>query len=235
MGRLTHLQALEAESIFILREVVATCERPVLLYSIGKDSAVLLHLVARIDPATPVLFIDTRMLFEETLAYRRELAAFLGLTNVRTVEPSARKVSERDPWGRLHLSDPDSCCAMRKTAPLDEALAPFDGWITGRKRFQAATRAALPLVEKTSTGKAKLNPLAGWDSVALDEYSRRFELPPHPLVRHGYPSIGCASCTSRVEEGEDARAGRWRGMEKVECGIHFDNGRLVRAENAASP
>lgn len=202
--------------------------------SFGAESAVLLHLVSRIDRAAPVIFIDTGMLFQETLEYKRELVDFLGLTNVGTIAPSARTIRTDDPWGRLHKNDPDRCCDLRKTRPLEEALQAFDGWITGRKRHQAVTRADLPMVEHTASGKVKLNPLAGFDAGTVETYLRRFDLPQHPLVENGYPSIGCASCTSRVAHGEDQRAGRWRGMDKVECGIHFENGRIVRG-GAALP
>ncbi|TCD13534.1 phosphoadenylyl-sulfate reductase [Oricola cellulosilytica] len=200
--------------------------------SFGAESAVLLHLVAEVDPATPVIFIDTRMLFEETLAYKDQLIRTLGLTDVRTVSPDGKVIRQNDPYGRMHLSEPDACCGFRKTEVLRNALAPFDGWITGRKRFQAATRDTVETFEQASDGKLKVNPLAHWTKEDIDAYFERFDLPPHPLVEHGYLSIGCASCTSAVKPGEDVRAGRWRGSDKTECGIHFENGKLVRGSGA---
>jgi len=196
--------------------------------SFGAESAVLLHLLSRIDKAAPVLFIDTRMLFQETLDYKTKLSRHIGLTNVQTVSPAPQKIRQNDAWGRMHKTNPDACCDFRKTSVLDEALAPFDGWITGRKRFQALTRSDIRTVEKAANGKTKLNPLADWSADKLAEYMDLFDLPQHKLINHGYASIGCATCTSPVAKGEDARSGRWRGMNKIECGIHFENGQIVR-------
>ena len=201
--------------------------------SFGAESAVLLQLVAEADPATPVIFIDTRMLFAETLDYKADLVRHLGLTDVRTVAPNGAVIRETDPFGRLHLTNTDACCGFRKTHVLRDALAGFDGWITGRKRFQAETRHNVGLYEPASDGKLKINPLACWSKQDIDAHFVAFDLPQHPLVEHGYPSIGCAACTSPVHKGEDIRAGRWRGSDKTECGIHFENGKLVRGAAAA--
>ncbi len=190
--------------------------------SFGAESAVLLHLVAQIDRSAPVLFIDTRMLFQETLDYKTTLACHLGLTDVRTLSPASQEIRKRDIWGRMHKDNPDACCDFRKTSVLEDALADFDGWITGRKRFQAFTRSDLHAVEKAANGKTKLNPLADWREDDVSEYLEWFDLPQHPLTDHGYASIGCATCTSPVAEGEDSRSGRWRGLNKVECGIHHE-------------
>ncbi len=187
--------------------------------SFGAESAVLLALVADIDPATPILFVDTRQHFAETLAYRDELVRFLGLTDVRSIGPSSADIAENDPPGELWKYDPDACCRFRKVTPLDRALEPFAAWVTGRKRHQAFTRVALPVVEKAE-GKVKVNPLADWTAAEVeDEMVRRF-LPRHKLSTMGYPSIGCATCTRAVASGEDPRSGRWSGTGKVECGIH---------------
>lgn len=196
--------------------------------SFGAESSVLLHLLSHVDKKAPVLFIDTRMLFEETLRYKADLIRHLGLENVQTISPSAQVIREKDVWGRMHKDNPDKCCDFRKTNVLDEALIDFDGWITGRKKFQAFTRSRLDPVEKNADGKVKINPLADWEPEDLEEYMEWFDLPRHPLVNHGYASIGCATCTSPVKAGEDPRAGRWRGMNKIECGIHFENGNSVR-------
>jgi phosphoadenosine phosphosulfate reductase len=196
--------------------------RTALVSSFGAESVVLLHMVSEVDPATPVLFLDTEMLFPETLAYQEEVAETLGLTGIRRIGPAAG-----DPDGTLHRTDPDACCALRKTEPLERALEPFDAWITGRKRYQGGARRALPLVEPDG-GRLKINPLAAWSREDVGAYMGRHALPRHPLVAKGYPSIGCAPCTTPVSRGEDERAGRWRGTWKDECGIHFENGRLVR-------
>jgi phosphoadenosine phosphosulfate reductase len=187
--------------------------------SFGAESAALLHLVAAIDRTTPVLFIDTGRHFPETLDYRDRLSAHLGLTDVRNVGPTADEVAQLDADATRAIWDPDGCCAFRKTAPLQRALAGFDAWITGRKRFQASTRLDLPVFE-ADPPHIKINPLAHWSAADQAVYVAEHRLPAHPLAAHGFTSIGCAPCTSAIRAGEDARAGRWRGFDKTECGIH---------------
>jgi phosphoadenosine phosphosulfate reductase len=187
--------------------------------SFGADSAMLLALVAEIDPATPVLFLETGMHFTETLAYRDALALRLGLTDVRDIRPDPVELAINDPDGELHRWIPDDCCAVRKVAPLARALTGFDAWATGRRRRQSATRAALPFVE-TVDGRQKFNPLADWSNERIIAELARRGLPRHPLVARGYPSIGCTPCTRAVQPGDDPRAGRWAGLAKTECGIH---------------
>ncbi len=199
-----------------------------LVSSFGAESVVLLHLVSVIAPGTPVLFIDTRMLFAETLAYQQELAASLNLTDIRTIRADLTLLGRDDPDGTLHQVSTDACCALRKVAPLEQALKGFDGWITGRKRFQNADRAAIDFFEVEDGRRLKVNPLAHWGRADLEDYMVNNRLPRHPMVARGYPSIGCAPCTTAVKPGEDPRAGRWRGTAKDECGIHFINGRVVR-------
>ena len=197
-----------------------------LVSSFGAEAAVLLHMIAQIDKTTPVLFLDTALLFPETLAYQRDLAADLGLADIRVLRADTART---DPDNSLHRHDPDACCVLRKTAPLERALHGFDGWITGRKRFQSAARTVLDLLETdAATAKLKLNPLAGWSPARISAYFDKHALPRHPLIERGYASIGCAPCTTSVRAGEDSRAGRWRGSEKQECGIHFANGRAER-------
>ena len=197
--------------------------RIALVSSFGADSAVLLHMVSEIDKAAPVLFIDTLHLFPETLAYRDELVARLKLTNVQTLEPDVEALEKADPEKFLWASDPDACCHLRKVLPLAKALEGYEAWITGRKRYQAETRATLSLFE-TENGRVKVNPLAAWSNDDVIAYLDKFQLPRHSLVAKGYPSIGCVPCTSQVKPGEDPRAGRWRGRGKVECGIHVHAG-----------
>jgi phosphoadenosine phosphosulfate reductase len=162
------------------------------------------------------------MLFPETLTYQRQVAAHLGLTDVRVISPDRNAVLVEDVDGLLHQADTDACCDLRKTRPLAAALAHFDGWITGRKQFQGGKRADLALFEKEDR-KIKINPLAKWSSDDLKSYMDQHDLPRHPLVAKGYPSVGCMPCTTRVSEHEDQRAGRWRDAAKTECGIHFGN------------
>ncbi|ETX14562.1 phosphoadenosine phosphosulfate reductase [Roseivivax halodurans JCM 10272] len=197
--------------------------------SFGAESVALLHLVAIADRTTPVLFIDTRLLFPETLVYQQEVAERLGLKDVRVLRTDDELMKERDPYGALRFSDTDACCALRKTVPLERALQGFDGWITGRKRYQSTGRATLDFFElEEETGRIKVNPLAHWQPEDVRAYMDENRLPRHPLVSQGYPSIGCWPCTSKVADGEDPRAGRWRGEDKDECGIHFVNGRAAR-------
>ena len=195
--------------------------------SFGAESAVLLHLVSRIDPAIPVLFLETGKHFPETLAYRDMLAKLLGLTGLRNLIPAPAAIAAKDQSGLRWSYDPDGCCEIRKVQPLARALGTFDATITGRKAFQSSTRAALPRFEIDSSdamGRLKINPLIDWSAEMIAAYIAEHNLPAHPLVAEGYPSIGCSPCTSRVAQGEDPRAGRWRGWEKVECGIHVPGG-----------
>jgi phosphoadenosine phosphosulfate reductase len=213
--------------------------RVALVSSFGAESVVLLHLISVIAPETPVLFIDTRMLFPETLDYQRQVAESLHLCDIRTIRAAQPRVAFEDPDGTLHQFNPDACCAVRKVEPLERALTGFDGWITGRKRYQGHGREAVEFFEAEGETRIKVNPLAHWGKEDISEYMIENRLPRHPLVAQGYRSIGCAPCTSPVKEGEDDRAGRWRGQAKVECGIHFVNGKAVRlpqvltGENAA--
>ena len=204
-----------------------------LVSSFGAESVVLLHMVSLIAPGTPVLFIDTLMLFEETLAYQREVSAQFGLTDVRVIRAADSALALEDPDGTLHQFNTDACCALRKTVPLENALSGFDAWITGRKRFQGATRASVDFFEVETDTRMKINPLAYWGREDLQDYMAENRLPRHPLVAQGYPSIGCAPCTSPVKPGEDPRAGRWRGSQKTECGIHFIGGKPVRTSAEA--
>ena len=209
----------------MLREVLGEglAGRIAAVSSFGAESAVLLHLLASVDPAVPALFLETGKHFPETLAYRDELAARLGLTNLISLTPDATELVARDENGLRWSYDPDGCCEIRKVRPLARALSQFDASFTGRKGFQSATRAGLPrfeLDQTDSVGRLKVNPLADWSSQQIADYFTATGLPAHPLVEQGYLSIGCSPCTSKVLPGEDARAGRWKGWDKSECGIH---------------
>mgnify|MGYP001805867077 CR=1 FL=1 len=191
-----------------------------LVSSFGTESAVLVALVAEVEPELPVLFLDTGKLFGETLRYRDKLVKLLGLRNVQTLEPAPEALERLDPDGLLWQRDVEACCGVRKVAPLDHALERYDAWISGRKRFQADTRAAIPVIEASEEGHVKINPLAAWSRERLEEEFQRRGLPRHPLEADGYPSVGCYTCSTRVEPGADPRSGRWAGMAKTECGIH---------------
>ncbi len=207
------------------REVIAAAAegfsgRIAAVSSFGTESAVLLHMIAEVAPALPVIFLDTGMLFPETLAYRDELVARLGLTDVRSIAPDPAEKAARDPDDALWSENPDACCAVRKVMPLARALAPFAAWINGRKRYQAATRNSIPMAEADGA-RVKFNPLADFTRADIEAYMAAHGLPHHPLEKFGFASIGCMPCTSRVKPGEDPRSGRWRGQAKTECGIHM--------------
>ena len=191
--------------------------------SFGAESAVLLHMVAQIEPATPILFLNTGKLFGETLRYRDRLQDTLGLADIRSLAPTKEARDTLDPDGALWSKNGDACCNFRKVIPLARALEPFEAQITGRKRFQTRERAAMQPVEYFD-GRFRFNPLWQWSLAELEAYTDAHKLPRHPLVEDGYPSIGCIPCTRRVQAGEDYRSGRWADSEKDECGIHLTDG-----------
>jgi phosphoadenosine phosphosulfate reductase len=206
-------------------EVIATAlqavgrERLAVVSSFGTESAALLKVMADVDPAIPVVFLDTGWLFEETLAYRDTLIATLGLRDVRSIKPLEATLSRDDQNRELWFSDPDACCRIRKVEPLARALAPFSAWVNGRKRFQGGLRADIPVVEDDGA-RLKFNPFANASRDEIEAIYRLANLPPHPLAASGYLSVGCMPCSSRTSPDEDARSGRWRGRAKTECGIH---------------
>ncbi len=224
-SRLARLQtdydALTAQELLQVMTQQEFPGRIAVVSSFGAESAILLHLLAQVDPTVPVLFLNTGKLFGETMRYRDRLQESLGLTDIRAIGPHPADRDRLDPDGVLWSRNPDSCCDFRKTVPLSRALEGFDAWITGRKRFQTQERADMAPIEQVKD-KFRINPLSGWTQQDLDAYMKDHRLPAHPLVRDGYLSIGCMACTSKVEPGEDPRAGRWRGQEKDECGIHLE-------------
>jgi phosphoadenosine phosphosulfate reductase len=210
----------------MLREVFPG--RLAVVSSFGAESAVLLHVVASIDRMVPVIFLETGKLFPETLAYRDRLVSHLELENVRSVLPDTHALTQRDPDGNLHASNPDACCHVRKVAPLERALAGLQAWVTGRKRFHGAARARLATLE-AADWRLKINPLARWAHDDVERYMDAHRLPPHPLRARGFTSIGCAPCTQPPGPGGGLRDGRWSGSAKTECGIHWTlNGRPLR-------
>jgi phosphoadenosine phosphosulfate reductase len=192
--------------------------------SFGKDGMVLIDLARRLRPNIPVLFLDTGYHFPETLALRDRLQEERGVAVVN-VRPEA-SVAEQDArlGPDLFARDPDRCCALRKVAPLQAALAGRTAWLTGVRRSQHGGREATPLVEwqelPRGGGIYKVNPLAGSTLAGVEAYLVEHDLPVNPLWAQGYPSVGCAPCTVSVAPGEGERAGRWKGRGKSECGIH---------------
>lgn len=212
----------------MLKVVLANPEigNTVIVSSFGTESAVLLHLVAQVRDDLPIIMVDTGKLFGETVRYRDQLKKQLSLKDVRIAIPDAEELQKADPNGVLWSQDIDACCDIRKVKPLAKILNGADSWISGRKSFQANTRAQLQIFE-TDGDRLKINPLAKWSKADLERYFALHDLPRHPLEADGYLSIGCMPCTSPVREGEDARAGRWRGTEKLECGIHRDTNYVI--------
>ena len=211
----------QASPAEIIRAAVSEVgrERLALVSSFGTESAALLKFATDVDPAIPVVFLDTGWLFEETLAYRDTLTRLLGLTDVRTIYPREEALVREDGDRELWFSDPDRCCFIRKVEPLARALTPFSAWLNGRKRFQGGDRATIPVVEADGE-RLKFNPLANVTPQELQTLYATSGLPPHPLASSGFTSVGCMPCTSRTKPGEDPRAGRWRDRGKTECGIH---------------
>ena len=240
-ARLTALDERKAGDPFFGHSAELTLSKAIKTYkgdivvatSMGVDSAVLLHMVSRIDPSVPVIFLDTGKHFRETLAYRDDLVARFGLTDFRNITPDQIAIEAEDPDGSLNKSEPDNCCNLRKVRPLNSVINGFGARITGRKRYQTPERANMAILE-TGGPQAKVNPMAYWSAKDVTEYLRRHDLPPHPLLTLGYLSIGCQPCTTRVAPGEDPRAGRWRNSDKTECGIHLVDGKWVPMEGKST-
>lgn len=195
--------------------------------SFGAESVVMLALIAEVDPSLPIVFIDTGMHFPQTLDYKDEVIERLGLTGVREITPSETERKVLDPNNMLWKTDADACCALRKVRPLEPALEGFGAWITGRKRFHGGARMSLPVFEYAD-GRYKVNPLASWTQADVDAYLAEKDLPRHPLVSQGYPSIGCWPCTKPAADPSDPRSGRWAGQQKTECGLHVDRNERPR-------
>ncbi|MEU3045923.1 phosphoadenylyl-sulfate reductase [Streptomyces sp. NPDC006984] len=210
----------EAPALDVLRWAADTFG-PRFCVTSSMEDAVVAHLASRALPGVDVVFLDTGYHFEETIGTRDAVAAVMGV-NVITLTPR-RTVAEQDAeYGpRLYERDPDLCCALRKVAPLRDGLAGYDAWATGLRRDESPTRANTPVVgwdEKRR--KVKVSPIARWTQEDVDAYVTAHGVLTNPLLTDGYASVGCAPCTRRVQAGEDARAGRWAGRGKTECGLH---------------
>ncbi len=199
--------------------------------SFGAEAAVLLHQVAKVDTAIPVIFLDTGMHFPQTLQYKEELTRFLGLTDVRSILPEAGSLAREDSGNTLWQWDTDRCCHIRKVVPLDQALKGFDAWINGRKQMHGGARARLPRLEMNGA-VVKVNPLAHWTREDVETAFKVHNLPRHPMVEQDYSSIGCWPCTA-PSKGADLRSGRWSNSDKTECGIHMSPSPRVAAGRTA--
>lgn len=181
---------------------------------------VLLHLASTVRPGADVIFLDTGYHFVETIGTRDAAATYA--VNLITVEPQQTVAEQDAAWGKdLFASDPDQCCGLRKVKPLNRALSGYEAWATGVRRADSPVRALTPIVQYDPKRKMiKLAPLATWSDEDVENYIAEHQLIINPLLEDGYPSIGCAPCTSRASS-DDARAGRWAGSGKTECGIHL--------------
>ena len=219
--------------VALRKAIEAYAGKIALVSSMGVDSAVLLHIASKVDKNVPVIFLDTEKHFRETLAYRDLLVERFGLTNFKNINPDTARLKAEDADGELHKSNPDACCNLRKVGPLDSVITGYEARITGRKRYQTPDRKDMPILELGGR-QAKVNPLAYWSAKDVTNYIQHYDLPAHPMWSLGYTSIGCQPCTTRVGEGEDPRAGRWRNFDKDECGIHYIDGKWVQAPNKKS-
>ncbi len=199
--------------------------RIAMMSSFGAEAAILLDMVASIDPSLPVYFFDTGKLFAQTHAYYDTLRRSLKLTDIRIVHPVPDTIAASDPDGTLWQKNGHLCCHIRKVEPWLRVRdqSGMTAWITGRKRFHGASRSRLARVEREDH-IIKINPLADWDAHAIAARMGERALPTHPLVAKGYLSIGCEPCTLPAPDGADPRSGRWIGEDKTECGLHDRSG-----------
>ncbi len=190
--------------------------------SFQSHSIPLLHIISRIDRSIPVYYLNTGYLFPETLSFKDQLSEMLGMDFIG-LESAIPKLQQRDSNGKLFFaSDPDYCCYLNKTQPLEPILASKDIWINGIRADQSKTRAAMSEFEETPQGALRYHPMLQWTSKDIWEYRKKFGLPSHPLEEKGYLSIGCEPCTRKISMESDERSARWFGMNKVECGLHTD-------------
>ena len=190
-----------------------------------------LHMMQRIQPRTPVLTLDTGLLFPETLDLMDNLEARFNL-DLRRIQPRQTPAQQaRDYGDRLWERNPDRCCHIRKTIPLRDALAGFDAWITGLRRDQSPSRAATPVISRDRrNGSIKIAPFANWTEKMVWRYIHQHELPYNRLHDMGYPSIGCWTCTRAATGADDLRSGRWSNRSKTECGIHLPMPSVLASE-----
>ncbi|MDH5608228.1 MAG: phosphoadenylyl-sulfate reductase [Cyclobacteriaceae bacterium] len=190
--------------------------------SFQTHSLVMLHILSKIDPTIPVYFINTGYLFPETISFRDEVAESFGL-NVIDLKSNTPKYLQREPSGKLMFTtDPDHCCFLNKTQPMEQVLLTFDIWINGVRADQSAVRKAMKTEQPAPFQCMRFHPMLNWDKKKIFAYIREHNLPRHPLDAKGYISIGCEPCTQRLTPEMQEREARWFGLNKVECGLHTD-------------
>ncbi|GAA1902702.1 phosphoadenylyl-sulfate reductase [Streptantibioticus ferralitis] len=210
----------DADALDILRWTADTFG-PRWCVTSSMEDAVVAHLASRVSPGVDVVFLDTGYHFPETIGTRDAVAAVMDV-NVITLTPRQTVAEQDAEYGeKLHDRDPDLCCALRKVQPLEEGLRVYHAWATGLRRDESPTRAGTPVVGwDAKRRKVKVSPIARWTQGDVDTYIAEHGVLANPLLSDGYASVGCAPCTRRVLVGEDARAGRWAGRAKTECGLH---------------
>jgi phosphoadenosine phosphosulfate reductase len=190
--------------------------------SFQSHSLVLLHIISRIDKSIPVYFINTGYHFPETIRFRDSVSEQFGLTTL-DLRSEVPKSMQRDHEGKLFFaSDPDHCCYLNKTQPMDAILRTYDVWINGVRADQSAVRAAMKVEQPAPHGTIRFHPMLDWNARMIWQYQKEFQLPKHPLEEKGYVSIGCEPCTRRLDASMQEREARWYGLKKVECGLHTD-------------
>ncbi|QRP11646.1 phosphoadenylyl-sulfate reductase [Corynebacterium kroppenstedtii] len=193
---------------------------PKLAVTLSMQDTVLADLAEKYAPAADLVFLDTGYHFAETLDVADAVERRYSNRLLRVVPHLTRREQDQRYGKDLYATDPTLCCHMRKVVPLQETLAGYPAWVTGLKRVDAPSRAHTPVLEIDKAGRLKINPIITWTDDDVENYIVEHDLIRHPLTTQGYPSIGCATCTARVQAGEDPRSGRWQGKEKTECGLH---------------
>lgn len=190
--------------------------------SFQSHSLVMLHMLSRIDRSIPVYFINTGYHFPETIQFRDHITELFGLTTI-DLKSEVPKNMQRDHDGNLlFASDPDHCCYLNKTLPMDAILRSFDVWINGVRADQSAVRAAMKVEQPAPYGAIRFHPMLNWNAKMIWQYQREHNLPKHPLEEKGYVSIGCEPCTRRLDPNMQEREARWYGLRKAECGLHTE-------------
>ncbi len=190
--------------------------------SFQSHSLVMLHIISRIDNTIPVYFINTGYHFPETIKFRDHITQMFGLNTI-DLKSDVPKHMQRNSEGRLlFTSDPDHCCYLNKTQPMDSALRSYDVWINGVRADQSAVRAAMKVEQPAPYNTIRFHPMLDWNAKMIWQYQKEYDLPTHPLEEKGYVSIGCEPCTRKLNPGMQEREARWYGLKKVECGLHTE-------------
>ncbi|MDN5203189.1 phosphoadenylyl-sulfate reductase [Fulvivirgaceae bacterium BMA10] len=190
--------------------------------SFQSHSIVLLHILSRIDRSIPVYFLNTGYLFPETIQYRDQISAQLGLNTIDLHSLTPKSMQKGHDGKLFFTSDPDHCCYLNKIQPMENIMAANDIWINGVRADQSAARKAMKVEQNAPHGVVRFHPMLDWNSKMIYDYRKKYDLPDHPLDSQGYFSIGCEPCTRKMDLEMQEREARWYGMNKTECGLHTD-------------